>query len=809
MPVTKTAYIFTTALKSAQRKGGADVKKRRYHGHSGKRRLLAVMLAMAMLFGMSTISAYADEIAGKRPVDQVDVDVGATGMQPDVAGAQSGNVENAGGDIKDKTQVETGQTGVESESVNTGLEQTATGQQDAIQSTEELTESDMMDTESSPLLMNLQQSTAEKVVPEHHKYIRYNGNDSYTLTLNVKGAYASESVKPKVDVLLIIDKSGSMDEEIRNGYKWQSKMTVLKNVVSGTTGLTEAILGTRSTLDARMAVVSYSGNKRDGAYNDAWTEQAWTDSKATIDNSVKSISAYGGTNWEAGLRTGAELLGKCRSDAQKIVVFLSDGEPTFYYDSRGDTAGNGSSYDSDAYSHAQTQLRQITGLNAFYTIGFGSAWGSGNTRMSDLLKSSSASATKYYKAADSDQLADAFKEIAESIEYTCRDVTITDVLSDYVELPDNRMNYTVTATKGGVTTDITRNGTVTVQYHADTKTVTAAFKSDFVLDKDTVYAVNFEVKPMQKAYDEYADQNGTYPHMGSAGSDAPGNATSAGKNGFYSNINEKVSLTYTYGPAGASSDTDVYQEKPVVQVSDTQIPVTKRWANTDQNARLPEQIVIRLYRDNEQTAYRTLALSAADQWTGTFTHVAKGHTYRIAEDAVDGYEATVSGNAEQGYVVINTKMPSLTVQKKVEGKLGNKTKQFDMKIRLVDKDGNPVTGIYGGVEFDSNGEAVIPLRDGEQVCIEKLPVGASYLVTEIQADKDGYQTSYEKCEGTLSEDQTATVINRYMEEIPDSGIRDAGSFAMGGALALLAGAGLLCITLIRRRRNNYNGKETK
>ena len=46
----------------------------------------------------------------------------------------------------------------------------------------------------------------------------------------------------------------------------------------------------------------------------------------------------------AGLRTGAELLGKCRSDAQKIVVFLSDGEPTFYYNSRGDmcTAGNGS-----------------------------------------------------------------------------------------------------------------------------------------------------------------------------------------------------------------------------------------------------------------------------------------------------------------------------------------------------------------------------------------------------------------------------------------------------------------------------------
>lgn len=765
------------------------MKERRYHGQSRKRRLLAVMLVMAMLLGMSTISVYAGELTGDISMEQVDVDVGEAGTQKDTT-------ESTDQEKTDKVQEE--------------MEPSEDNQSETEQTEESQTEeSQTEDVTASPLMMNLQQSTVRKVVPEHHKYIRYNGNDSYTLTLDVKGAYASESIRPKVDVLLIIDRSGSMDEEIRNGYKWQSKMTVLKNVVSGTNGLTEAILGTRSTLDARMAVVSYSGNKSDGTYNDAWAEQAWTDSKATIDNSVKSISAYGGTNWEAGLRTGAELLGKCRSDAQKIVVFLSDGEPTFYYDRRGDTAGNGSSYDSDAYNHAQSQLRQITGLNAFYTIGFGSAWGSGNTRMSDLLKSSSASATKYYKAADSDQLADAFKEIAESIEYTCRDVTITDVLSDYVELPDNRMNYTVTATKGGVTTDITRDGTVQVQYHADTKTVTAAFKSGFVLDKDTVYAVNFEVKPAQKAYDEYADQSGVYPHTGSAGSDAPGNATSAEKNGFYSNVNEKVSLTYIYGTDGATPDTDVYQEKPVVQVSDTQIAVTKKWENTDQNTNLPNQVVIRLYQDNEQTEYRTLTLNAENQWAGTFIHVAKGHTYRIAEDAVDGYESEITGDVEHGYVVTNTRMPSLTVQKKVEGKLGNKTKQFEIKIRLADKDGNPVTGSYGGVQFDSHGEAVVSLCDGEQVCIEKLPVGTSYQVTEVLADREGYQTSYETCEGTLSADQTATVINRYMEEIPDSGILDAGSFAVGSALVWLAGAGMLCIALIRRWRNDGNGKETK
>ena len=83
MPVTKIAYILTTALKSAQRKGGADVKKRRYHGQSRKSRLLAVMLVMAMLLGMSTISVYAGELTGDISMEQVDVDVGEAGTQKD------------------------------------------------------------------------------------------------------------------------------------------------------------------------------------------------------------------------------------------------------------------------------------------------------------------------------------------------------------------------------------------------------------------------------------------------------------------------------------------------------------------------------------------------------------------------------------------------------------------------------------------------------------------------------------------------------------------------------------------------------
>ena len=59
------------------------MKKRRYHGQSRKSRLLAVMLVMAMLLGMSTISVYAGELTGDISMEQVDVDVGEAGTQKD------------------------------------------------------------------------------------------------------------------------------------------------------------------------------------------------------------------------------------------------------------------------------------------------------------------------------------------------------------------------------------------------------------------------------------------------------------------------------------------------------------------------------------------------------------------------------------------------------------------------------------------------------------------------------------------------------------------------------------------------------
>ena len=119
------------------------MKKRRYHGQSRKSRLLAVMLVMAMLLGMSTISVYAGELTGDISMEQVDVDVGEAGTQKDTT-------ESTAQEKTDKVQEE--------------MEPSEDDQPEIEQTEESQTE----DVTASPLMMNLRQSTVRKVVPEHH-----------------------------------------------------------------------------------------------------------------------------------------------------------------------------------------------------------------------------------------------------------------------------------------------------------------------------------------------------------------------------------------------------------------------------------------------------------------------------------------------------------------------------------------------------------------------------------------------------------------------------------------------------------------
>lgn len=62
----------------------------------------------------------------------------------------------------------------------------------------------------------------------------------------------------------------------------------------------------------------------------------------------------------------------------------------------------------------------------------------------------------------------------------------------------------------------------------------------------------------------------------------------------------------------------------------------------------------------------------------------------------------------------------------------------------------------GTIEFDENREAEITLKHGENITIEGLPVGAKYIVTEYDYQKEGYTTEGKEEEGIITEDGSLT-----------------------------------------------------
>ena len=94
------------------------------------------------------------------------------------------------------------------------------------------------------------------------------------------------------------------------------------------------------------------------------------------------------------------------------------------------------------------------------------------------------------------------------------------------------------------------------------------------------------------------------------------------------------------------------------------IPIIKEWVDAQGNVLtedLPSRIEVTLIADNKKTN-ETLVLSANNEWQGSFGPLAKfqsdGQTpieYSIVETPVAGYASQVTGAAEEGFTLTNTK----------------------------------------------------------------------------------------------------------------------------------------------------------
>ena len=506
-------------------------------------------------------------------------------------------------------------------------------------------------------------------VPEHHKTIakKKGANDTYTLNLNVTGKQSSTSqtVSQPVDIALVLDNSGSMaycmsGSQPRCRDNDAVRSAALKTAVTAFLDGVDTQNKTIANADNKVQVslVSFAGS--------ASMLSGLTSDVTTLKTKVNSLNPQGATNTADGFSRAKSTLDKdTRTNAIKYVVFFTDGVPT-----------TDSTFNSTVANKTLTTAKQLKDANVgVYSVGIFSGadasvtsydwWTNTETRKANVFMNavssnypnygsvawdnwsgvtlSGGSDKGYYKTASTaSELSKGFEDIQQTITTTngYTGVTIQDTLSKYAEFADGDPEKTAQV--------VTNDGTnVTAQWNikVNGNTITASPKSTEPLPDGVTYTLQFDIKPTQKAYDDYAanknaEKDGYDGVTGSAGSDAAGNATSAGKPGFYTN--DSACLAYSGdGETHACGDTS-YAEQPVDQVKTGVITVQKKWADADGKVSSegnPESVTFTLQIDGKDSG-REATATADTKWKASFENLAPGPTYKVVEKAVTGYETS-------------------------------------------------------------------------------------------------------------------------------------------------------------------------
>lgn len=182
----------------------------------------------------------------------------------------------------------------------------------------------------------------------------------------------------------------------------------------------------------------------------------------------------------------------------------------------------------------------------------------------------------------------------------------------------------------------------------------------------------------------------------------------------------------------------------------TSVTVTKAWAdNDDRGGHRPKEIKVQLKADGENSG-EEITLNAENNWTYTWSDLdqkkaGKDIAYTVEETGkAAGYISTVTGNAEEGFIITNT----ITSVKISKVDITDQKELAGAHIQVIDKDGNVVE------EWDSTWEAheVTGLKPGETYTLRETVAPEGYTLTS--------DTTFTlKEDGTVNKDTTTTTIS--------------------------------------------------
>ena len=182
----------------------------------------------------------------------------------------------------------------------------------------------------------------------------------------------------------------------------------------------------------------------------------------------------------------------------------------------------------------------------------------------------------------------------------------------------------------------------------------------------------------------------------------------------------------------------------------TSVTVTKAWVdNNNRDNHRPDAIKVQLKADGVSSG-EEITLNAENNWTYTWSDLdqkkaGKDIAYTVEETGkAAGYISTVTGNAEEGFIITNT----ITSVKISKVDITDQKELAGAHIQVIDKDGNVVE------EWDSTWEAheVTGLKPGETYTLRETVAPEGYTLTS--------DTTFTlKEDGTVNKDTTTTTIS--------------------------------------------------
>ena len=409
----------------------------------------------------------------------------------------------------------------------------------------------------------------------------------YDLTLKINNQTGSTSNRTNMDVLFLLDTTNSMSSGISGSGtdpKISSVYSVLGNVIRN------------NYFDSSKYNVNYA---LVGIDSDPHLYQNWTSNGNTLISKIPvSPNNVSRINYEKGFVKANEIFRNGRSDAQKVLIFITDGNPTYY--TNHNTGWNEghliNRYSTMAMLHGQFALYAID-LDYFFSIGLGNQGDYDKLKLLTNSNDSDSPVRGYkgitlpapgvevgaspYSAGSKNDFLNRMREIVNVLKNPkVSNVVVEDKLSQYAMIAKDPSgnpypleievlgptgihtgNYIATNMYRLFSTPRNSLADIVSSYNASTKTIRLEFPYAYTLETGYTYMIKAKIQTTQQANSIYSSTG--HFQKNSNGSDVVGDpgtgSKSSNQKGFYSN--DLATLTYKY------KDKEIVEtfKKPVIQ----------------------------------------------------------------------------------------------------------------------------------------------------------------------------------------------------------------------------------------------------